>query len=258
MYSSRHEFHRGCREHRAATGVLDLVIQPGVELIDGVPTSVGLPYGSIPRLLLAWLTTEAVRTKERRLMLGETLSEFLEEIGLERTGGPRGGIARLRTQMRRLFSASVSATHTAQDGWVTAGVRVAHQAELWWDPKHPAQAAIWESSVTLSQEFYDEIVRRPIPVDLQALRVLKRSPLALDLYAWLTYRYSYLTKPTTIPWEALQLQFGADYAQTRQFKAKLLLALNKVHNVYPQAQVEPQITGLVLLPSRSHVARQLR
>jgi hypothetical protein len=25
---------------------------------------VGLPYGSVPRLLMAWLTTEAVRTKE--------------------------------------------------------------------------------------------------------------------------------------------------------------------------------------------------
>lgn len=29
------------------------------------PSSIGLPYGTIPRLLLAWLTTEAVKTKSR-------------------------------------------------------------------------------------------------------------------------------------------------------------------------------------------------
>ena len=27
------------------------------------PRDIGLPYGSIPRLLLSWITTEAVRTK---------------------------------------------------------------------------------------------------------------------------------------------------------------------------------------------------
>lgn len=30
------------------------------------PSHVGLPYGSTPRLLIAWVTTEAVRTGERK------------------------------------------------------------------------------------------------------------------------------------------------------------------------------------------------
>ncbi len=34
------------------------------------PTKVGLPYGSLPRLLVSWLTTEAVRTKDPVLVLG--------------------------------------------------------------------------------------------------------------------------------------------------------------------------------------------
>ena len=39
------------------------------------PPIVGLPpYGSLPRLLLSWVTTEAVRTKQRRLMLGNRCS----------------------------------------------------------------------------------------------------------------------------------------------------------------------------------------
>ena len=59
-----------------------------------------------------------------------------------------------------------------------------------------------------------------------ALKLLKRSPLALDIYFWLTYRMSYLQKDTLIPWEFLQMQFGAYYATDgrgpRDFKKKFL------------------------------------
>ena len=74
------------------------------------PAKVGLPYGSLPRLLLAWLTTEAVRTKEPHLVLGNTLRAFLDQLGLSSTGGKRGDITRLRNQMRRLFSSSEGQT----------------------------------------------------------------------------------------------------------------------------------------------------
>ena len=36
-----------------------------------------LPYGNFPRLILAWLSTEAVRTRSRELVLGRSLSEFM-------------------------------------------------------------------------------------------------------------------------------------------------------------------------------------
>ncbi len=42
----------------------------------------GLPYGTYPRLLLAWLNTEAVRTKERTIILGHSLSEFMRQLDL--------------------------------------------------------------------------------------------------------------------------------------------------------------------------------
>ena len=41
---------------------------------------VGYPYGSIPRLILFWLTTEALRTASPRLELGTTYSTFLREL----------------------------------------------------------------------------------------------------------------------------------------------------------------------------------
>ena len=63
-----------------------------------------LPFGNIPRLLLAWVTTEAVRTQSRELILGSSLSEFVGKLGMDSVGGAR---TRLRNQMRRLFNAHV-------------------------------------------------------------------------------------------------------------------------------------------------------
>ena len=39
-----------------------------------------LPYGTLPRLLLAWVCTEAVRTGRRELVLGRSLAEFMQQI----------------------------------------------------------------------------------------------------------------------------------------------------------------------------------
>ena len=46
-----------------------------------------LPYGNIPRLLLAWVCTEAVRTQSRELVLGASLSEFMDKLGMAPVGG---------------------------------------------------------------------------------------------------------------------------------------------------------------------------
>ena len=81
---------------------------------------------------------------------------------------------------------------------------------LWESPKPPDQMPLWKSTVTLGNRFFNEIIDRPIPVSMRALKALKRSSLALNVYCWLTYRLSHLRKPIEIPWPALQMQFGAD------------------------------------------------
>ena len=68
-----------------------------------------LPYGTLPRLLLAWVCTEAVRTGRRELVLGRSLAEFMQQLGITNdSGGRRGDRTRLQNQMRRLFAAQVS------------------------------------------------------------------------------------------------------------------------------------------------------
>ena len=45
-----------------------------------------LPYGNLPRLILAWVCSEAVRTQSRELVLGKSLSEFMRTLGVCSSG----------------------------------------------------------------------------------------------------------------------------------------------------------------------------
>jgi len=224
------------------------------------PSKVGLPYGSIPRLIIGFLTTEAVRTRDRHIVLGSSLSRFMAELGLAPTGGRWGSIPRLKDQMTRLVSCSISCTYTAGNGIGVRNVTIADEANLWWEPRQPDQDTLWESTVILSERFFKEITENPVPIDLRALTALKRSPMALDVYLWLTYRMSYVKGRTAIPWGALQLQFGADYPATaqgrRNFKKAFLHALAKVRLVYPSLRLDDTAAALVLLPSAPHVMRR--
>ena len=220
------------------------------------PTETGLPYGSVPRLLLAWLTTEAVKTRSRELELGASMSGFMAELGMSRTGGAKGDIIRLKDQTERLFDTTIYASY--KDGEKTTRLKrsITDDSVLWWDDKKPNQTALWRSTVTLSEPFFHEITEQPIPVDMRALRALKKSSLALDIYTTLTYRASYAKRASTIPWKKLAEQLGSNYKLVRQFKAAFVAELRKVAAVYPAAQFDVTEAGLVLKPSLTHVTRR--
>ena len=73
-----------------------------------------LPFGHLPRLLLAWISTEAVRTQSRVLVLGDSLSDFMRELGIYSSDGK--AYARLRNQMERLFNAHVRLVYEDEHG----------------------------------------------------------------------------------------------------------------------------------------------
>ena len=231
------------------------------------PPSVGLPYGSYPRLVLAWIATQAVRTRSRQLNLGPGLSAFMRQLGLTPVTGRRGTKLRLADHLHRLFSTTVRWTRSLDlepesnaqprtSHVAGSGYALAHRHELWWSPRDPDQQPLWSSTVTLGSDFFDEILRHPVPVDLRALNALRSSPLALDIYAWLTYRLSYLRRECLIPWPALQAQFGADYGRPRDFRRRFLASLSRVLHLYPRARCTRKPAGLLIQPSPPHVARR--
>lgn len=243
--------------HRKTEGVEFVRTNGSFSMSMMSPATVGLPYGAMPRLLIAWLTTRAVQTGDREIELGNTLSAFMREIGLTPTGGKKGTIPLLRNHMQRLFAAAITCTYTGTDNAAAGvGFMVADGYSLWWDTKRPDQASLWDSKVVLSQRFFDEVTGSPIPVDMRALSALRKSPLAIDIYTWLTYRMSYLKRPTMIPWEGLQAQFGAGYTRTRDFRRKFIEQLRAVSVVYPEARLADGPEGMTLHPSRPHVGRR--
>ena len=86
-------------------GSLRLVVRPGEITQKDGSIHDGYPYGVVPRLLLTWMATEAVRLQDRELSLGPSLSSFMRTIGFERTGGAR--IQRLQEQVQRLAKCSM-------------------------------------------------------------------------------------------------------------------------------------------------------
>ena len=221
--------------------------------------NVGLPYGTRPRLLLAWLTTEAVRQRDKHIVLGDSLSHFMRQLGLVPTGGRWGTIQSLKTQIARLFSCAIGYKIEDDSGLHLATTVITKEVHLWWDTKTPDQTSLFDSHIILDQDFFDEIIDRPVPVDMRALNALKRSPLALDIYTWLTYRMSYLNKKTAISWAQLQLQFGAGYSFDRaglnNFQKHFVRELKKVQSVYPAVNLDIVRGRLILLPSPPNISK---
>ena len=226
-----------------------------------------LPFGNIPRLLLAWVCTEAVRTQSRELVLGASLSVFMRKLGMAPvSGGTTGGRTRLRNQMKRLFNASVRLVYEDELGEASVSSLVADRTEFWWNERKPNERSLWESKIELGEKFFQEIIKHPVPLDLNILKALKRSSLGLDLYLWLTYRMFTLPAPKRITWRQLYRQFGVDPAKAsdhrtvQAFRCKALRELKKIKLAWPELRYTTATGVLILLPSKPSIppTQQLR
>ena len=213
-----------------------------------------LPFGNLPRLLMAWVCSEAVRTQRRELVLGRSLYEFMHKLGMEdRSGGRHGERARLKNQMTRLFRCSVQIIYTDGEHEVTVSSFLADRTEYWWNTKRPTAPVLWDSTIELGEKFFQEIIAHPIPLDLNTLRAMKRSSLGLDLYFWLVYRTFTLKAPLTLSWRQLYRQFGANPSagtSTNGFRASCLRELKKkIKRAGPDLGYRTVTGGLVIEPS---------
>jgi hypothetical protein len=239
-----------------------------------------LPYGNLPRLLLAWVSTEAVRTQSRDLVLGSSLTSFMHQLGMySNSGGKRGNRTRLYQQMDRLFSAHIDLLYEGEGHQKLIKADVTIRTELWWDHKKPDQHTLWQSNITLGESFYKEVIAHPIPLNMKILKRMKRSSLGLDLYMWLSYKtyslYSTGKPPERLTWQRLYRQFAPDPERANNinavnaFRTKTLRELAKLKKAWPELDyttpkgcleirpckpsIDPATTGPLKLPVQKPV-----
>jgi hypothetical protein len=219
----------------------------------------GLPFGLLPRLLMLFVNTEAVRIQGAEdpftISFGHSVNEWLRLVGCNPAtgGGKRSDAKRLRDQHERLFRSRMSfgaidgdAIHGAD---ITEPMVLARQIRNFWDFRNPDQGSLWESFVVLDPVFQQALVANPVPYDLDHIRAVKRSLLALDIYCWLIYRlYRANNQGVIVPLSAWKAQFGTGYTRDDNFKAALQEALELVSDVFPAIHYEFTSSGIALDP----------
>ena len=217
-----------------------------------------LPFGNLPRLILAWICTEVVRTRSREVVLGKSLADFMRLLDVYSSSG--GKYTRLRNQMKRLFGCSVSMTYKDEHGEVAVNSLIADRTAFWWNERKPDAPSLWDSKIYLGEAFFNEIIRHPVPLNMNTLTALKRSPLGLDLYLWLTYRTFTLRAPQRLSWQQIYRQFGVDPAKAndnltvQNFRKDCLRELKKIKTAWPELNYTTAPGVLILHPSTPAIA----
>jgi hypothetical protein len=214
---------------------------------------VGVPYGSIARLILLYLQTEAVRTNSPEVELGRSMKSWMGRMSLT-VGGRTYQL--VTEQARRIsgcrltfFTDRENGAERRQNG---AFVQDAISLSGVMDDNQPT---LWHDSVRLDEGFWRSLREHPVPVREEAIKAIGTRSLAIDVYIWLAYRLHALSRTTSVSWMAVHAQFGAGFRLARQIKPTFLDALTIALAVYPEARVEVEKEGVVLHPSAPAVPR---
>ena len=208
----------------------------------------GLPFGQ-DRLVPIFLATMAVRQQSKTIRF-KSASVMLETFGMSKGGKE---YRRLVAAFERIFGATMFFGTES----TSAGARVVHRARF----NFLSEATIWyqregaggENVVTLSEEFFSEVMAHPIPTDLEAVKVLVAAPGVLDLFVWLSYRCFTAKGQESIPLfglVGLTRQIGCvDYSRPRRFRAMLDQWLTTIRAVWPECPARIDSSGEHLVVS---------
>ena len=238
-----------------------LIVEPGRRIIPGAadnvqPEFIGVPFGTHARLILLFLQTEAIRTGCREVELGGSLREWLAKIGVSYGGSTAKSV---REQAERISLCKMTFHFKAGRTTGLVNQTILDRA-LFIEQEGKddgRQARISFEAAKLSEGFFEQLLRHPVPLEMAAIKALSKQAMALDIYMWLVYRLHALSADRMVTWKALKSQFGSGFNEMHSFKTKftrpdgpLAMALA----AYPEAKVDVGKEGLTLKPSRPPVA----
>jgi hypothetical protein len=213
----------------------------------------GVPYGSIARLILLYLQTEAVRTSSPEVELGRSMKSWMGRMSLT-TGGRTYQL--VAEQARRISGCRLTFFTDRKNG-----AEARHNGAFVQDAISlggvidDEQPTLWQDRVRLDDGFWRSLREHPVPVREEAIKAIGTRSLAIDIYIWLAYRLHSLSQVTPVSWAAIHGQFGAGFRLPRQIKPTFQDALSVALAVYPEARVDADRDGIVLHPSPPAVPR---
>lgn len=204
----------------------------------------GLPFGPKPRLILAYLNAEALRCGSPVIEVEDSLTAFVERIGLCRDGRT---IRLVKDQLSRLAASEIRLAVSYGDAARQVNAHIVGDFDLWL-PKDLRQRVLWPTTVTLDPRYFESLARYAVPLDERAIAALSHSAMALDVYAWLAQRLHRVEprKPAFVPWAALHAQFGWHYARIRKFREVFRQTLDMALSQYRGASIELDDQGMTL------------
>lgn len=217
-----------------------------------------IPYGTMPRLMIAWMNTYAVRFKTPEIPVGDSASEFLRMLGKTSTGGKNGSLTAFKKQLQALSAASMTLGFNSGGHAHTYNGRPIKHFEAWALSSKEQQRTLWPGLITFSDEYFKTLSEHAVPLDVRALSTLKGSALAMDIYCWMAERLHRINgRPLVLHWTSLREQFGQEFQgkePDKDFKKKFIPALKAAQAVYPQAKIKPTTGGILLLHSPPPIA----
>jgi hypothetical protein len=235
-------------------GQYTLVINPKpvVDVRDGQQSlrSLGVPYGSLPRLVLIHIMTEAVRTRSRHIRLGETFTDWMRRMGFRTISyGPRGSATLIREQLDRLLACEwmIRWDHATDQGDHEFGIKEIKLTNEYAGVDRGNRTFLRE--ILMTEPFFEHLRQHAVPLNETAIRQIRDSATALDLYTWLAYRLPRLNpkRPATLSWQQLAVHFGNDGRHIRKFRQTVRDAWERqVSAVYPEARADFDTTAIRL------------
>jgi Plasmid encoded RepA protein len=236
-----------------------LVVEPGRRPTGpdgkGAMELVGVPFGAYARLILIYLQTEALRTGSREIELGGSWREWMARIGVS-WGGSSGKAVREQAELLSRCRLTFHLQGNGQTGLVNQSI-VDRALFIETPATGTRQGRLSLETAKLSEGFYEQLRRHPVPLEESAIRSLANNSAALDCYVWLAYRLHSLTSQRMVTWAALKSQHGQGFKKLFHFKNKFPGVLAMATAVYPDAKVEVTNEGVILKPSRPPVAQRL-
>jgi Plasmid encoded RepA protein len=232
-----------------------LIVEPGMRRApSGKPEPVGVPYGSRARLILLRLQSEALRTGSREVELGKSLRDWLSRMGIP-VGGASFKAVRDQTERISRCRLTFEVRHGGKVGLTNQSIM---ESAIFLETDEPRQGKLFAQTATLTEAFFQQLKRHPVPLEESAIRAIANNSMALDVYAWLAYRLHVLVKSTPVSWHSLKKQFGCGFARMDNFRVSFQGSLRLALAVYRDARVSVEDAGLVLHPSRPPVpAKQI-